>query len=630
MSNKQYLRSIDVGDASFEGRQSNGLTAKTDGTTLLYSGVNKSQLEQLETQTDVTNVAINGNVGTIVAIIPAEKNIEYPEGNDNKETTQPTTDPNKITTPTINAGGLNGTYKPLNVLSQSTQDLITKGDGLVLVRETSNSTRVTGTMWFKGQVLGFTCEDPIRTVKIDSKTAIPSGRFNIKLSDTSNNLLFRYRVKVPKDPNNPILNWSANGVFARIGTTSDAVSLKASGLSFGGIRIHGGWSETYSAGCVIYSPKRNKDGTVGTPKVDYWEEHNKKITLLILNNKINHIDIVHEFGSTTTVNITSTTVSAPAPKTTTETVSTKDNNILPPSQEIIIPQESPSDDNEEEKENFTFLDETGIELDPIKVFNVIDVKDNDNEIISDADVAKINQQQIILSNEENKSNPKKTTPTPKPTVKKGSIFKIIQNNSDYGNLGDLYYWPSPLYSQSDPEWGSYKSGDLKQSSHGCCYNTLSMLTAWFTQDATKTPKWHWNTKKNQSVSVYYDRFGTAVNGTVILKEANLASDVDNILKNRPVGFEWKGGKIFSGWGWDKGYNDYHGTIKRSPSGASFKGKKIVTIGISYTASKQHWMVIAGKNQDGTYTVFDPAGGVIRYNQSKETIEAGLSRIVYIK
>ena len=36
-----------------------------------------------------------------------------------------------------------------------------------------------------------------------------------------------------------------------------------------------------------------------------------------------------------------------------------------------------------------------------------------------------------------------------------------------------------------------------------------------------------------------------------------------------------------------------------------------------------------KNKDGTYTVFDPAGGVIRKNQSRGQIEAGLSRIVYI-
>jgi hypothetical protein len=41
------------------------------------------------------------------------------------------------------------------------------------------------------------------------------------------------------------------------------------------------------------------------------------------------------------------------------------------------------------------------------------------------------------------------------------------------------------------------------------------------------------------------------------------------------------------------------------------------------------MVITGKNSDGTYTVFDPAGGVIRKNQSRDQIEAGLERIAYV-
>ena len=72
MSNKQYLRNINEGDASFEGRQSNGLTAKTDGSTIMYGPANQASTEQLESG---ENIYINGNTGSIFALIPAEKNI---------------------------------------------------------------------------------------------------------------------------------------------------------------------------------------------------------------------------------------------------------------------------------------------------------------------------------------------------------------------------------------------------------------------------------------------------------------------------------------------------------------------------------------------------------------------------
>ena len=49
---------------------------------------------------------------------------------------------------------------------------------------------------------------------------------------------------------------------------------------------------------------------------------------------------------------------------------------------------------------------------------------------------------------------------------------------------------------------------------------------------------------------------------------------------------------------------------------------------TFTRGKQHWMVINGRNIDGTYTVFDPSGGKIWKNVSKYQIEAGLNRIFY--
>jgi hypothetical protein len=123
--------------------------------------------------------------------------------------------------------------------------------------------------------------------------------------------------------------------------------------------------------------------------------------------------------------------------------------------------------------------------------------------------------------------------------------------------------------------------------------------------------------------VYWDKMAATVNKKVTLTQGSMAQ-IDKILQTKPVGFEWYGGIIYKNKGWDKGYNLYKGNVKVSPS-----GKKVTTKGISYTSSKQHWMVITGKNSDGTYTIFDPAGGVIRKNQTTEHIEAGLNRIIYV-
>lgn len=89
MSEKQYFRDIEEGDAVFEGRSSNGITTKTDGSVLVYTGANS--------QNSKGTVNIDGNNSTIMAIITADKSIDFPEGNNNKETKSSSPDPNKIT-----------------------------------------------------------------------------------------------------------------------------------------------------------------------------------------------------------------------------------------------------------------------------------------------------------------------------------------------------------------------------------------------------------------------------------------------------------------------------------------------------------------------------------------------------
>ncbi len=197
------------------------------------------------------------------------------------------TEPNVPTVTAATTGGtLSGDYIPYEKLKPATQQAI--NTGLVLVREAATSQRTTGTMWYKGKVLGFVVEDPIRTVKIDNKTAIPAGTYAVTLDTTANTGLVKYYVTFP----NTTGKLASPGVFPRVGDPKSAVNLNGPGnLTFGGIRIHGGVSENSSAGCLIYSSKRNKNGTVIQDI-----NHNKALTQLIYTNKINGITVINEFA----------------------------------------------------------------------------------------------------------------------------------------------------------------------------------------------------------------------------------------------------------------------------------------------------------------------------------------------
>jgi len=176
---------------------------------------------------------------------------------------------------------LNGKYKDKPTLSAGTQALINAGQSLVLVRESGTSTRTSGTMWYKGQVIGFTVEDAERTSKIDDQTCIATGKYNITLDGTGKDALQKYCVDIP----------GKGKVFARVGTDASGVSIDGPGnLDFGGVRIHGGKSEGWSAGCIIFSDTKFSDGTLTTSV-----EANHNLTWLIHNSGINKLDVVNEF-----------------------------------------------------------------------------------------------------------------------------------------------------------------------------------------------------------------------------------------------------------------------------------------------------------------------------------------------
>ena len=186
------------------------------------------------------------------------------------------------------AGGTpSGEYIPYDKLSTRTQGILNMKDTLVVVREFSDAKRTGGTMWYNKKVLGFTVEDPVRTKKIADKTAIPNGYYFIALDTTSNESLTRCYVRFPQDSRSKFKN---PGVFPRVGSTTDAVSLKGYGLSFGGIRIHNGTDENWSSGCIIYSSERLTDGRL---KNDV--NHCKVLTKLIYDDKLDRIVVTNEF-----------------------------------------------------------------------------------------------------------------------------------------------------------------------------------------------------------------------------------------------------------------------------------------------------------------------------------------------
>jgi hypothetical protein len=191
-----------------------------------------------------------------------------------------------VPTPAITGGTVSGDYIPYAKLKPTTQQAVNQG--LVLVREASTQQRTVGTMWYKGQVLGFVVEDAIRTTKVDNQTAVPAGKYAITLDTTKKDSLKKYYVRFPGEKG----KLASPGVFARVGDAPTAVNINGPGnVDFGGIRIHGGYSENSSSGCLIYSSKRNKNGTV----VDDIN-HNFALTQLIYKDKINGITIINEFA----------------------------------------------------------------------------------------------------------------------------------------------------------------------------------------------------------------------------------------------------------------------------------------------------------------------------------------------
>ena len=198
----------------------------------------------------------------------------------------PTT--NTANSPATTGGVITGDIRPISKMKPYTQQVLRDHKGLVLVREASTVRRTIGSLYFNQKLIAVTVEDALRAVKVNEETAIPDtaklGKvpYNVTLDTTGKKSIQRIAVDFGD---------GKGKVAPRIGTDKTAVNIAGPGnLDFAGVRIHAGKSEGWSAGCLIVSSTRNKDGTI---KMD--DAKATEVVRLVKSNNIKTIYIVNDF-----------------------------------------------------------------------------------------------------------------------------------------------------------------------------------------------------------------------------------------------------------------------------------------------------------------------------------------------
>jgi len=190
---------------------------------------------------------------------------------------------------------LNGSHTSLNEMPNSLKKLIERSNKVIVVRESSGTAayskvkgsdgkvrtkgggRTTGTMWYKGNVLGFTVEDAVRDKKIQDVTAIPDTiKDPTKLSSLAP---ASYNIVLGKTGSPYISKTYYKGQALRISSLSDPLGYnifskdvdapenfvnRSDDVAFSGAIIHQGGSEDASSGCIIFGTQRKDNGKVSS------------------------------------------------------------------------------------------------------------------------------------------------------------------------------------------------------------------------------------------------------------------------------------------------------------------------------------------------------------------------------
>jgi len=170
-------------------------------------------------------------------------------------------------------------YTPYNNLPSIAQYNVKRNDVLTVFRESSSDAGTTGTMWYNGEVIGVTLEDPSRIGDFKrGDTAIRKGEYPIELDTTHNKSLECNYVRFPSDGRTKFMN---PGVFPRIKNVPNQ----------SGIRIHAGGNKNDSLGCILYSKTRKPDHI----NIKYSLQDNHWLTNLIYSNGVQKIIIINKW-----------------------------------------------------------------------------------------------------------------------------------------------------------------------------------------------------------------------------------------------------------------------------------------------------------------------------------------------
>lgn len=135
-----------------------------------------------------------------------------------------------------------------------------------IIRDTFTDNTTIGKLYINNEFFCFTLEDAVRDygVKVKGATAIPRGNYYVKISKS-----YRFKRDMPM-------------VF----TEPNGYELINRGVSFKGIRMHGGNTHKNTEGCILVAFKKLNDKTIqGTAERKLTEKLKgfSEIVLTIIN-----------------------------------------------------------------------------------------------------------------------------------------------------------------------------------------------------------------------------------------------------------------------------------------------------------------------------------------------------------
>jgi len=139
---------------------------------------------------------------------------------------------------------------------------------LKVIRKWFSARTTIGELYIDGKFFCYTLEDTVRAegIKVPAETAIPQGIYKVKVTMSS-----RFKRPIPM-------------VF----TESNGYELKNGGISFKGIRLHGGNTHTNTEGCILVAYRKVDANTIqGTAEKDLVSrlKVSTEITLEVINSQ---------------------------------------------------------------------------------------------------------------------------------------------------------------------------------------------------------------------------------------------------------------------------------------------------------------------------------------------------------